>query len=110
MTIGKYHVSAHCWRRLAQRNITLSDLIKAIQIGRKIHRAHATFFWVGLRDIQNQRELERMVGTTIVIAGSEIVTAYRAKNAISKIKRKPKSYHGAAKRMRHQFEDLPAAA
>lgn len=110
MTIGKYHVSAHCWRRLAQRNISISDMVAAIEIGRKIHRAHATFFWVGVRQTRNERELEHLVGVTVVTENTEIVTVYRARNALGKLKRKPKKYHGAPRHADRRRETQRAAA
>ena len=97
MTIGKLHVSAHAWLRLAQRNISVSDLVTTIKIGRKIHRAHATFFFCRLKDTENRRELEHLVGVTVVVENNEIVTAYRARNAIAKIKRLRKRYHSSGK-------------
>lgn len=110
MVIGKYHISAHCWRRLAERNISLSEMLKAMEIGRKIHRAHATFFWVGSRETRNQRELEHLLGVTVVTEATEVVTVYRAKNAIAKLKRKPKKYYGARKQTQRVLENLRTAA
>jgi len=110
MNTGKYHISAHCWNRLAKRNISLSEMVKAMEIGRKLHRAHATFFWVGIRETRGQRDLEHLVGVTVVTAHSEIVTVYRAKNAIAKLKRKPKKYHGARRLQQFDLAKLRAAA
>ncbi len=92
----KLRMSAHAWKRLAQRNLTLSDLLIAIDRGQKIYRAHACFYFLGLRNLPPgaEPELKRLVGTTVVVENNEIVTAYRNKHATSKIKRKAKRYHG----------------
>jgi len=96
--MNKLRMSAHAWKRLSQRNITLSDLLIVIDRGQRIYRAHACFYFLGLRNLPPgvDREMERLVGTTVVVENNEIVTAYRNKHAASKIKRKRKRYCGKA--------------
>jgi hypothetical protein len=93
---SKLKLSAHAWRRLAQRNLTVSDIVVALRYGRRIHRASADFFFLGAKDLPSGREneLSRLVGTTIVIEDNFIVTAYRNRRALAKVKRKAKRYGG----------------
>ena len=94
----KLRISAHCWRRMAQRNLTLSDVQFALRYGRRIHRAHADFFFVGWSSLPagSECELSRLIGTTVVVEENAIVTAYRNRRALAKIKRKPKRFSGGA--------------
>ena len=100
--MSKLRMSAHAWKRLSQRNLTLSDLLITIDRGQRIYRAHACFYFLGLRNLPAgaEPELQRLVGTTVVVENNEIVTAYRNKHAASKIKRKAKRYHGEVMRGR----------
>jgi len=102
-------MSAHAWKRLSQRNLTLSDLLIAIDRGQKIYRAHACFYFLGLRNLpaDAEPELQRLVGTTVVVENNEIVTAYRNKHAAAKIKRKAKRYHGERGRGQRAFSGGP---
>jgi len=96
MKYEKLRLTAHAWKRITKRRITLSDVLIAIRFGRKIHRAHADFFFFGSRDIPTgvEKHLCKLVGTTVVVEGNEIVTAYKNRRAIRKLKRKPKRYNG----------------
>ena len=91
MRIGNLHISKHAEQRMAQRNICSQDIANVVQLGRIAYRAGAAFFFLGRRDVPDKRlrELEKLVGTTVVIAENEILTVYRNKRAISTIKRKP---------------------
>ncbi len=92
MNITKLSISRHAARRLAQRGISLHDLDLTLRFGRKIHRTGATFYFFGRRQIPRglERQLERLVGTTLIVADGRLVTAYRNKRAIAEIKKKPK--------------------
>jgi hypothetical protein len=92
----KLRLTAHAWRRLARRKLTLSDVLVAVQFGQRIHRAHADFYFLGRRNLPpgTEKTLDRLIGTTVVVAGNSIVTAYKNRRAIRKLKRKPKRYHG----------------
>src|SRR5438045_9220932 len=98
-------MSAHAWKRLSQMNLTLSDLLIAIDRGQKIYRAHACFYFLGLRNLPRDAnpELQRLVGTTVVVENNEIVTAYRNKHAAAKIRRKAKRFHGEVMRGRRMI-------
>jgi hypothetical protein len=77
---------------MAQRNVTAPDMAAVVSLGRVEHRAGATFFFLGRRYVPDDRmrELEKLIGTTVVIAGNEILTVYRNRRAMSRIKRKLK--------------------
>ncbi|HKZ78463.1 MAG TPA: DUF4258 domain-containing protein, partial [Pyrinomonadaceae bacterium] len=92
MNSPKLRITAHAFRRLAQRNITVSDLLKAVALGRKIHRSHALYYFVGGRDLPKAQtsELEHLIGLTVVTSGNYVLTAFRNKTAIAKIKRRGK--------------------
>jgi hypothetical protein len=97
MNNPKLRITAHAFRRLAQRNITVSDLLKAIALGRKIYRSHALYYFVGVRDLPaaQTRELEHLIGVTVVTSGNHVLTAFRNKKALAKIRRRAKRFHGA---------------
>lgn len=92
MHIKKYRISKHAARRMAQRNLSVGDVALVLRLGRKEHRTGAEFFFLGERDVPPGLEgvLERLVGTTVVAVGKCILTVYRNKGALSKIKRKLK--------------------
>ena len=101
MGIDKLRITAHSFRRMAQRNITLSDVLTALKYGRRIHRAHAEFWFLGRRDCPKGQE--RLEGLTLVVERASLSTAYRNKRAIGKVRRKRKRYHGC-------MEDRPVGA
>lgn len=92
MRIGKYRISRHAEKRMAQRNLSLSDVALVLRLGRKEHRTGVRFFFFGERDVPRDRELDlvRLAGTTVVAAEECILTVYRNERAISLIKRKSK--------------------
>lgn len=92
MRIGKYRISRHAAKRMAQRNLSLSDVALVLRLGRKEHRTGVRFFFFGERDVPRDREIDlrRLAGTTIVAAEERILTVYRNGRAISRIKRKSK--------------------
>ncbi len=94
MKYKKLRLTAHAFRRLAQRGLTLSDVLLALEIGRKIYRANACFFFVGKSDLPSgtEKQLENLVGVTVVVENNHIVTAYKNSRAIARLKRKPKGY------------------
>jgi hypothetical protein len=106
----KPRITAHAWRRMAQRNLTLSDVLFALKFGRRVHRAHAAFFFVGRSCLPagEEKGWGRLVGTTVVVEDGLVVTAYRNRRALSKIRRKPKRpyYHGHRSRIGSEGHDL----
>lgn len=95
MRTEKFRMTAHAWRRLAQRNLTLSDVLIALKHGRRIHRAHADFWFLGRRDCP--QGVERLEGLTVVVEEYLISTVYRNKRAMAKVRRKPRRYRGYGK-------------
>jgi Domain of unknown function (DUF4258) len=92
MQVGNLHISKHAEQRMAQRHVSTQDIVNVVQLGRSEYRAGAAFFFLGRRDVPDQRmrELEKLVGTTAMIAENEILRVYRNQRAISMIKRKLK--------------------
>jgi hypothetical protein len=92
MRINKYRISRHAARRMAQRNLSVGDVALVLRFGRKEHRTGVEFFFLGERDVPPGwgRELERLVGTTVVAADECILTVYRNEKALAQIKRKLK--------------------
>lgn len=77
-------VSVHASRRLAQRNLTATDVQYVYTHGRLHHTGNATFIHLGLRDIpeQDRRDdrIRRLEGTVLVLdptTGCHLTTAYR---------------------------------
>lgn len=92
MDITRVRISRHAARRLAQRGISLEDVNIVLRLGQRLHRTGATFYFFGRRQIPHglERQLERLVGTTLIVADGRLITAYRNKRAIATIKKKPK--------------------
>ena len=96
MFINKYTVSRHAARRMAQRNLDVGDVAVVLRFGRRVHCAGAKFFCLGEKDVPegSEKKLARLVGTVVVVVKDRIIaTVYRNRNAISKIKHKPKHWH-----------------
>ncbi|MCS7158702.1 MAG: DUF4258 domain-containing protein [Blastocatellia bacterium] len=88
----KVRISRHAAQRLAQRGISLGDVHLVLRLGRRLHRTGVIFYFFGRRQIPRglERELERLEGTTLIVADGRLITAYRNKRAIAEIKKKPK--------------------
>lgn len=100
MTREKLYVSSHAWRRMSQRgHLTLTDVLVVVEYGRRIHRAHADFYCLlgrCLNSLPKEQEtlFTRLVGTVVCIEGNRISTVFKNKNAISKLRKKRRRYHG----------------
>jgi hypothetical protein len=95
MLISKYIISKHAAQRMAQRNLEVGDVALVLKFGRREHCAGAKFFFLGERDlpIGSERKLARLIGSVVVVIKEKIIaTVYRNREAISKIKRKPKRW------------------
>jgi hypothetical protein len=95
---GKNFISPHAALRMAQRNLGDGDLALVLRLGHEEHRAGATFYFLGARDVPAGMEkvLERLVGTTVVVEGARVSTVYRNRRALARIRRKSK-WHRARK-------------
>jgi hypothetical protein len=91
-------LSSHAVRRLAQRNLSPSDVHYVYSHGRMHHAAKATFVHLGLRDIPaadlRDDRVRRLEGTVLVLdptTGCHLTTAYRNRQRGSRdIRRKLK--------------------
>lgn len=96
MKPNKLYITAHAWKRFAQRNLTLSDVLLTLQLGRRVHRAHADFYCLLGKSLPKgkERELERLVGTVVVLEGNTLTTAYRNRQMMRRLKRKARRFSG----------------
>ena len=91
-------ISAHAFRRLAQRNLSATDVDYVCAHGRRYHAGKALFIHLGRRDIpahdRRVDRLRRLEGTVLVLdpmTGLHLTTAYRNRSrGIRDIKRKSK--------------------
>jgi hypothetical protein len=92
MEVFNVPFSQHAARRMAQRNLTAEDVSLVLQLGHVEYRTGVEFYFFGSRDVSEgmERELDRLVGVTVVVSNGEIITAYRNRHALSGIKRKLK--------------------
>lgn len=94
MHVNKYRISYHAAQRMAQRNLDVGDLAIVLRYGRTEHRAGAKFYFLAERDLPpgTERELSRLVGTIVVTEGEWIITVYRNRDGLAKIKHKLKRF------------------
>jgi hypothetical protein len=91
-------LSSHAVQRLAQRNLSASDVHYVYRYGRMHHTGKATFVHLGLRDIptadRRDDRVRRLEGTVLVLdssTGCHLTTAYRNRERGSRdIRRKLK--------------------
>lgn len=91
-------LSSHAVRRLAQRNLSASDVHYVYSHGRMHHTGSAIFVHLGLRDIPSDDlrndSVRRLEGTVLVLdssTGCHLTTAYRNRQRGSRdIRRKLK--------------------
>ena len=91
-------LSSHAVQRLAQRNLSASDVHYVYRHGRIHHTGKATFVHLGLRDIPpadlRDDRVRRLEGTVLVLdssTGCHLTTAYRNRQRGSRdIRRKLK--------------------
>ena len=90
-------ITRHGSLRMAQRNVSLADAALVIRYGTVEHRTGAEFYFLAQRDIPpgRERELERLVGTTVVLWRGRIRTVYKNRRALTTIKRKSKRHRPA---------------
>jgi len=87
-----YHISHHASQRMAQRNLSPGDVELVLRYGRVEYRTGAAFYFLARRDIPEglERQLERLIGTTLVTDGEELLTVYRNRKALRMIRHKRK--------------------
>lgn len=89
----RYEFTHHALIRMAQRNLSKSDVIFAIKHGLSLHRDGIVFFFLGQRDLPKDAPYwsYRLEGTTVLLDPwtLTIITVYRNRRALRRIKRKP---------------------
>jgi len=82
---------------MAQRGIREEEVIFAYQHGRRLHIAGRIFIFLGKRDIprkyRNSPQATRCEGLVLLVdflTESTIITVYRNKRALKRLRRKPK--------------------
>jgi len=83
-------ITAHAQWRMAQRNIRLADLEYVLCYGRRIHGAGGTHVFLGQWDVPAEDQAGRggkLAGTTVVIEGNTVVTVYRNRQGLRRLKK-----------------------
>lgn len=95
MQVNDVDFSEHAKQRLPQRNLSPEEVALVLSLGRVSYCTGVKFYFLAERDLPSglEKELARLVGTTVIVAGSEVVTVYRNRRALSKIKHKSKHYN-----------------
>lgn len=95
--------SAHAVQRMAQRNLTYSEIEYVCDHGRRVHRAGVVHYYLGWRDIpvgdRRDARIQELEGTTVLVGGDhsdEVVTVYRNRNGTINLRRKTKFYRKTA--------------
>jgi polynucleotide 5'-kinase involved in rRNA processing len=92
-------LTKHAHLRMAQRNISPSDIEYVLEYGERIHATGAVVYILRKRDIpeddRNKSEITRLEGTVILIGPkkdgkSEIITTYRNKSVFKAFRCKAK--------------------
>lgn len=83
----------HALWRMAQRNISLEDVLFVLDHGQKLYRAGALFFYLRKCDIPQKarRQFGRLEGTTVVLSREAplVLTVYRNRQSgLRHVKRK----------------------
>jgi hypothetical protein len=89
---GKLKLSFHARQRMNQRRINRDEMNVVLQYGRQSYRSGIKFIFLGRRDLPAglARQYDHLIGTTILIAGQEVITIYKNLNAMAVIRRKSK--------------------
>ena len=89
--------SAHAVQRMAQRNLTYSEIEYVCHHGRRVHRAGVVHYYLGRRDIpapdRRDARIQKLEGTTVLVGGEasdEVVTVFRNKNGTKNLRCKDK--------------------
>ena len=89
--------SAHAVQRMAQRNLTYSEIEYVCDHGQRVHRAGVVHYYLGWRDIpvgdRRDARIQKLEGTTVLVGGdhsNEVVTVYRNRNGTKSFRRKTK--------------------
>jgi len=85
-------VTGHAAQRMTQRNLEIWDIELVMGLGKELYRSGVTFYFLGKRQVPigEERALEPLVGTTVVVGDGRVKTVYRNRRALRKIRRKSK--------------------
>lgn len=98
---ASYHATlrftVHSHRRMSQRGLSPSDVEYVVRNGTRYHKAGVIHCFLRKKDIpagdRRDDALRRLEGTTVLLdplKGEEVITTYRNRHALSKIRAKPK--------------------
>jgi hypothetical protein len=91
---GLLSITDHARKRFAQRNLSADDVQFCVEYGTHLHRTGVTFVVLRGRDIPPRwRRLDRyarLEGAVLVIDGARVVTAYRSRTALPRLRKKMK--------------------
>lgn len=94
----RFNLTYHATTRLAQRNLTTTDVAYVLRYGQRLHRDGVVFYFLGKRDLPAAASFgaRRLEGTTVVVDPQTltIITVYRNRKALRRIKRKHKRTRG----------------
>jgi hypothetical protein len=87
-----FSINHHAAQRMAQRNVNFADLEIVLRFGRVLHRTGAEFYFLAKRDLPDdlQRQFDYLVGATVILENEKIITVYRNRRTLSRIRRKRK--------------------
>jgi hypothetical protein len=91
------HFTGHSRKRMSQRGLSLNDVEYVVRNGTRYRKAGVIHCFLRRKDIpaddRRDDSLRRLEGTTVLLDarhGQEVITTYRNRNALSKIRAKPK--------------------
>jgi hypothetical protein len=93
------NLSRHAVLRMAQRNISIEDLLYVLKHGERVHRTGVTMYILRKRDIlqkdRRRSEITRLEGTAVLTGFSqdgkvEVITIYRNKGSFRTFRGKKK--------------------
>ena len=89
---AQYKLTEHASLRMAQRNLKRTDIEYVISHGQRVYRTGLVFIFLGRRDMTDDEHQERarLEGATVLMNPKtrEVVTVYRNRNGLRRIKRK----------------------
>jgi len=82
-------ISFHCSKRMLERNISQEALDICLEYGKKIYRTGITFYVLLEKTIKKYLLPEKLKGLCVLVTHDDmIITTYKNKKAISKIKKR----------------------
>ena len=87
--------TVHACKRCAQRNLAPGEIELVRRYDRKLHRTGVIFYFLGRRDLpesfRKEARYARLEGTTLLVSlEGDLITSYRNKKALKKIRKKAK--------------------